>query len=159
VSLRNQVESEKNDYPVRAGKFHLVADVAALGAALSEIRGSCDALVVDSLEGMADANGAPMNNAQVMRLLRAGFPGPILAGNRYQVEQGAWAAVVKTGQEQGDTSAEMLLRAMRGEAVSAIPVTRNVRGQRVINVTAMEAAGIEIRPQVLRGATLVRERN
>ncbi len=159
VSLRNQVESEKNDYPVRAGKFHLVANVAELGTALAEIRSGCDALVVDSLEGMADANGAPMNNAQVMRLLRAGFPGPILAGNRYQVEQGAWAAVVKTGQEQGDTSAEMLLRAMRGAPVASIPIVRNVRGQRVINVTAMEAAGIEIRPQVLRGATLVRERN
>jgi ABC-type uncharacterized transport system substrate-binding protein len=53
----------------------------------------------------------------------------------------------------------MLLRAMRGEPVSSIAVTRNVRGQRVINVTAIEAAGVEIRPQVLRGATLVRERN
>jgi ABC-type uncharacterized transport system substrate-binding protein len=159
VSLRNQVESEKDGYPVRAGKFHLVADVAQLDAAMAEIKAGCDALVVDSLEGIADAGGAPMNNAQVMRLLRAGYPGPILAGNRYQVEQGAWAAVVKTGQEQGDTSAEMLLRAMRGEPVSSIPITRNVRGQRVINVTAMEAAGIEIRPQVLRGATLVRESN
>jgi ABC-type uncharacterized transport system substrate-binding protein len=64
---------------------------------------------------------------------------------------------VKTGQEQGDTSAEMLLRAMRGAPVASIPIVRNVRGQRIINVTAMEAAGIEIRPQVLRGAILVRE--
>ena len=159
VSLRSQVEAEKDGYPVRAGKFHLVANVAQLAAAIAETKGACDALVVDSLEGIADANGAPMDNAQVMRLLRAAHPGPILAGNRYQVEQGAWAAVVKTGQEQGDTSAEMLLRAMRGEPVSSIEIVRNVRGQRVINVTAMEAAGVEIRPQVLRGATLVRERN
>jgi ABC-type uncharacterized transport system substrate-binding protein len=159
MSLRSQVEGEKDGYPVRAGKFHLVANVAELDAAVADTKGACDVLVVDSLEGIADAAGAPMNNAQVMRLLRAGFPGPILAGNRYQVEQGAWAAVVKTGQEQGDTSAEMLLRAMRGEPVSSIAVTRNVRGQRVINVTAIEAAGVEIRPQVLRGATLVRERN
>ena len=159
VSLRNQVEQEKNDYPVRAGKFHLVSNVAELNAAVAAMKGDCDALVVDSLEGIADAAGAPMNNIQVMKLLRAAHPGPILAGNRYQVEQGAWAAVVKTGQEQGDTSAEMLLQAMRGTPVSSIPIVRNVRGQRVINVTAMEAAGIEIRPQVLRGATLVREQN
>jgi ABC-type uncharacterized transport system substrate-binding protein len=159
VSLRNQVEAEKDGYPVRAGKFHLVANVAQVAAAIAETKGACDALVVDSLEGIADSNGAPMNNAQVMKLLRAAHPGPILAGNRYQVEQGAWAAVVKTGQEQGDTSAEMLLRAMRGEPVSSIEIVRNVRGQRVINVTAMEAAGVEIRPQVLRGAALVRERN
>lgn len=158
-SLRNQVEQEKTDYPVKAGKFHLVSTIGELNAAVAAMANECDALVVDSLEGIADANGAPMDNAQVMKLLRAAHRGPILAGNRYQVEQGAWAAVVKTGQEQGDTSAEMLLRAMRGTPVEAIPIVRNIRGQRIINVTAMEAAGIEIRPQVLRGATLVREQN
>ena len=159
ISLRNQVEQEKVDYPVQAGRFHLVATVAELNAAVATMKGECEALVVDSLEGITDAAGAPMNNVQVMKLLRAAHRGPILAGNRYQVEQGAWAAVVKTGQEQGDTSAEMLLRAMRGTPIAAIPIVRNVRGQRVINVTAMEAAGIEIRPQVLRGSTLVREQN
>jgi ABC-type uncharacterized transport system substrate-binding protein len=85
------------------------------------------------------------------------YNGPLLAGNRYQVEQGAWAAVVKTGQEQGETSAEMLLQAMRGTPVAAIPVTRNTRGQRVINVTALEAHGVALRPTILRGATLVRQ--
>ena len=156
-SLRNQVEADRAGYPVRAGKFHLASTLAAVNDALAEMQGACDVLVVDSLEGIADAAGAPMTHAQAMKVLRAGFKGPILAGNRYQVEQGAWAAVVKTGQEQGDTSAEMLLRAMRGAPVASIPIVRNVRGQRIINVTAMEAAGIEIRPQVLRGAILVRE--
>jgi ABC-type uncharacterized transport system substrate-binding protein len=85
------------------------------------------------------------------------YRGPILGGNRYQVEQGAWAAVVKSGQEQGETSAEMLLQAMRGTAVDALPIVRNSKGQRVINVTALEAHGITPRPIVLRGATLVRQ--
>jgi hypothetical protein len=159
LSLRALVEQEKDTYPVRAGTFHLVSTVAELDSAVAGMKGTCDTLFVDSLEGITDAGNAPMNHAQVMKRLRAGFPGPILAGNRYQVEQGAWAAVVKTGQEQGDTSAEMLLKAMRGTPVTQIPIVRNVRGQRVINVTAMEAAGIEIRPQVLRGAALVREQN
>jgi ABC-type uncharacterized transport system substrate-binding protein len=159
LSLRALVEQEKDGYPVRAGTFHLVSTVAELDRAVAGMKGVCDTLFVDSLEGITAADGTPMNNAQVMKLLRAGFAGPILAGNRYQVEQGAWAAVVKTGQEQGDTSAEMLLKAMRGTPVAAIAIVRNVRGQRVINVTAMEAAGVEIRAQVLRGATLVRERN
>jgi ABC-type uncharacterized transport system substrate-binding protein len=159
LSLRTLVEQEKDTYPVRAGTFHLVSTVAELDRAVAGMKGTCDTLFVDSLEGITDARNAPMNHAQVIKLLRAGFSGPILAGNRYQVEQGAWAAVVKTGQEQGDTSAEMLLKAMRGTPVTEIPIVRNVRGQRVINVTAMEAAGIEIRPQVLRGAALVREQN
>jgi len=156
-SLRAQVETDRADYPLRAGAFHHVANTTDLARVVRDMQRQCDVLFVDSLEGITAANGTPMNNAQVMKLLRAGFAGPILAGNRYQVEQGAWAAVVKTGQEQGDTSAEMLLKAMRGTPVAAIPIVRNVRGQRIINVTAMEAAGIEIRPQVLRGAILVRE--
>lgn len=157
-ALRAQVEGERNDYPLRAGAFHHVATTADLARVTRELPRGCDVLFVDSLEGIADENKAPLNHAQVMKLLRAQFKGPILAGNRYQVEQGAWAAVVKTGQEQGDTSARMLLEAMQGKPVSAIPVARNVRGQRIINVSAMEANGITLRPLDIRGATLVRER-
>ena len=50
----------------------------------------------------------------------------------------------------------MLLQAMRGTPVSDIPVTRNYKGKRVINVTAMKALGIEPRPAVLLGASLVK---
>jgi ABC-type uncharacterized transport system substrate-binding protein len=157
-ALRAQVEGERHDYPLRAGAFHHVATTADLARVTRELQGGCDVLFVDSLEGIADDNGSPLNHAQVMKLLRARFKGPILAGNRYQVEQGAWAAVAKTGQEQGDTSARMLLEAMQGKPVNAIPVTRNVRGQRIINVSAMEASGIALRPLDIRGATLVRER-
>ena len=41
--------------------------------------------------------------------------------------------------------------------MSAIPVARNVRGQRIINVSAMESHGVALRPLDIRGATLVRE--
>jgi len=157
-SLRAQVETDRADYPLRAGAFHHVANTTDLARVVRDMQRQCDVLFVDSLEGIADENRSPLNHAQVMKLLRAQFKGPILAGNRYQVEQGAWAAVVKTGQEQGDTSARMLLEAMQGKAVSAIPVMRNVRGQRVINVSAMEANGVTLRPLDIRGATLVREK-
>jgi len=157
LALRAQVEAEKADYPVRAGAFHLVATTAELAKVTQGLARNCDALFVDSLEGITDDAGAALNHRQVMTLLRAQFPGPILAGNRYQVEQGAWAAVIKTGQEQGDTSARMLLDAMRGKPVSELAVTRNVRGQRIINVTALEAKGVALRPMDLRGVTLVRE--
>ncbi len=157
LALRAQVESEKADYPVRAGPFHLVATTAELAKATQGLGRSCDALFVDSLEGITDEAGVALNHRQVMTLLRAQFAGPILAGNRYQVEQGAWAAVIKTGQEQGDTSARMLLDAMRGKPLGELPVARNVRGQRIINVTALEARGVALRPMDLRGVTLVRE--
>ena len=157
LALRTQVEEDQATYPAKVGGFHLVKradDIEALGDTL---RTNCDTLFIDSLEGILDLESKPMNNAQAVALLGRVYPGPILGGNRYQVEQGAWAAVVKTGQEQGETSADMLLRAMRGTPVAEIPVTRNSRGQRVINITAIEAHEIPLRPTVLRGAALVRQ--
>jgi ABC-type uncharacterized transport system substrate-binding protein len=99
----------------------------------------------------------PLNNKEALDALGKLYGGPILGGNRYQVEQGAWLAVVKTGQEQGATSAEMLLKAMRGTPVAKIPVVSNSQGQRVINVTAIEAHKVVLQPTILRGATLVRQ--
>lgn len=157
LALRNQVEGEKESYPVKVSAFHLVKNITELESLASSLRTGCDTVFVDSLEGITDRDAKPLNNAEILKVLGKVYKGPILGGNRYQVEQGAWAAVIKTGQEQGEVSAEMLLKAMRGTPVSEIPVVKNVQGQRVINVTAIEAQKIAIRPIVLRGATLVRQ--
>jgi ABC-type uncharacterized transport system substrate-binding protein len=157
LALRTQVEGEKASYPVAVGAFHLVRSNQQIEALGKSLNANCDVLFVDSLEGILDKDGKPQANKEIFPLLQRIFGKPILAGNRYQVEQGAWAAVVKTGQEQGDLSAEMLLQAMRGKAVSGIPVTQNSRGQRVINITVLERHGIMPKPTVLRGATLVRQ--
>jgi len=156
-ALRDQVEMEKTSYPAHFQSFFMVKTVDELQALGKTLNNKCDSLLVDSLEGIADQAGNSLNNLEVLRLLKRIYDRPILAGNRYQVEQGAWAAVVKTGQEQGELSAEMLLAAMRGKPVSEIPITKNIRGQRVINVTALEAHQLTLKPMVLRGATLVRE--
>lgn len=157
LALRSQVEEEKASYPAHVQAFHMVraqSEIVALGKSL---RADCDTVFIDSLEGITDEAGKPMNNAEVLRVLAGVYSGPLLGGNRYQVEQGAWAAVVKSGQEQGEASAEMLLQAIRGVPVATIPIVRNSKGQRVINVTALEAHGISPRPIVLRGASLVRQ--
>lgn len=156
IALRSQVDEEKASYPAKVGAFHLVRRIDEIEALSRTLRNNCDALFIDSLEGIVGADSKALNNSEVLKVLIRVYSGPLLAGNRYQVEQGAWAAVAKTGQEQGETAAEMLLGAMRGTPVARMPVTRNVRGQRIINVTALEAHGVPLRPTVLRGATLVR---
>lgn len=157
IALRAQVDEEKASYPAKVGAFHLVRRIDEIEALSKPMRSNCDALFIDSLEGIVGSDSTALNNREVLQVLTRIFPGPVLAGNRYQVEQGAWAAVAKTGQEQGETSAEMLLKAMRGAPVPTLPVTRNVRGQRIINVTALESHHVALRPTVLRGATLVRQ--
>lgn len=157
IALRTQVEEEKNSYPAKAGPFHLVRSLNDINAAAKGLRTQCDALFIDSLEGIVDRDAKSLTNSEVLTAIAKVYVGPVLAGNRYQVEQGAWAAVAKTGQEQGERSAEMLLAAMRGKPISKMPVTRNTRGQRVINVNALEQHGVALRASVLRGATLVRQ--
>lgn len=156
-ALRAQVGEEKATYPVKVGTFHLVKNTREINAIAKNKSAACDTILVDSLEGIVDDAARPLNNKEVLEALSKVYAGPILGGNRYQVEQGAWAAVVKTGHEQGETSAEMLLKAMRGAPVSKIPVVSNVQGQRVINVTAIEAHEVVLKPNILRGATLVRQ--
>lgn len=156
-ALRTQVESEKASYPVNLGAFYLVRSNDEIKALAKTLRAACDALFVDSLEGIVDQAGAAQANKEIMQVIVSSYNGPILAGNRYQVEQGAWAAVIKTGQEQGELAAGMLLAAMRGKAVSSLPVTQNSRGQRIINITALDRHGIVPKPNVVRGATLVKQ--
>ena len=156
-ALRAQVEAEKASYPATVADFHLVSDNRQIEALGKSLNAQCDMLFVDSLEGILNMDGKAQTYKEVFPLVQRVFNKPILGGNRYQVDQGAWAAVVKTGQEQGELSAEMLLQAMRGKAVTSIPVTQNSRGQRVINVTALERRGIVPKPAVLRGAALVRQ--
>lgn len=154
-SLRAQVERERSRYPVAAGTFYTRSTLREVQALAKPLASECGALFVDSLEGITDETGAAMNNAQVMKVLRALFPRPIIAGNAYQVEQGAWFAVVKTGQEQGQLSGEMLLAALRGRPVSQIPIQQNSRGLRIINASAMDRNGVKLRPELIRGARVV----
>jgi ABC-type uncharacterized transport system substrate-binding protein len=156
-ALRTQVEEEKKTYPLKVGAFYLVGNTREIDALAKKARSACDTILVDSLGGIVDGTARPLNTKEVLDAIGKMYDGPLLAGNRYQVEQGAWAAVVKTGQEQGETSAEMLLKAMRGTPVARIPVVSNVQGQRVINITAIEAHGVVLKPSILRGATLVRQ--
>ena len=156
-ALRTQVEEEKATYPVKISMFNLVKNTREIDTVAKNGRSACDTILIDSLEGIVNDAARPLNNKEVLEALSKVYGGPILSGNRYQVEQGAWAAVVKTGQEQGETSAEMLLKAMRGKPVAKIPLVSNVRGQRVINVTAIEAHNVVLQPTILRGATLVRQ--
>lgn len=157
AALKAQVEAEKSAYPMKVGAFHMVGQLGQLQTLGRAMNGSCDALFVDSLEGIVGQDDKPLNNREVLQELGRAYQGPILGGNRYQVEQGAWAAVVKTGQEQGELAAELMLKALQGTPVGRLPIVKNVRGQRVINVSALEARKVPLRPQIVKGASLVRQ--
>jgi len=155
-ALLRQVESESDTYLVKANAFKLVRSMKELVSIGEELKAQCDVIYIDSLEGIVDEEGSPVKNKEIIPALAKVFGKPIIGANQYHVSQGALCAVVKTGQEQGRTAAKMLLKAMQGTPLAEIPITRNYKGKRVINVTVMEALGIKPKPIVLLGVQLVR---
>ena len=155
-ALERQVESEKKNYLATIGGFFKAKSIQDLEQLSPDIESRCDAVYIDSLEGIVDGQGNGLNHKQFFAHLEKLYSGPFIGANKYHVDQGALSAVVKTGQEQGELAAGLLLKAMQGTAVSDLPVTKNYRGRRIINVTSMEKQGIKPRPIVLRGTTLVK---
>jgi len=155
-ALLKQVETESETYLAKIVIARLIKTEEELVSTGQDLKKQSDAIFMDSMAGILDGQGKPLRNKDITRILSKVSGKPIVGANQYHVEQGALCAVVKTGQEQGKTAVEMLMKAMQGTAISEIPITRNVKGKRVINVTVMEALGIKPRPIVLLGAKLVK---
>jgi len=154
-ALQRQVERESATY-LTTSSFHLIERTAQLKELADELQREADAIYIDSLQGVKDSEGRSLSNKEVIAFVAATIRKPIIGANQYHVEQGALCAVVKTGQEQGATAAEMLLKAMQGTPVARIPVAQNYKGKRVINVSTMKALNLQVRPIVLLGATLIK---
>ncbi len=121
-----------------------------------EYRENADLLIVGSLQGVTDEAGKPLNETDVLPEVFRAFNKPSGAINSYTVKYGALAAVVKSGHEQGNVATRMLLQAMQGTPLADLPITRNYRGSRMLNVTTMKQLGIVPKPIFMQGAELVR---
>lgn len=122
-----------------------------------EYRQQADLLLIDTLEGISDQTGRPVGDKQAMATVFQAFAKPTGSTNAAGVAAGALSAVIKSGDEQGRTAAQMLLQAMQGVALSELPVARNYRGRRLVNVTTMQQLGIVPKAIDLRGAQLLRQ--
>ncbi len=72
------------------------------------------------------------------------------------MEYGVLCAVVKLAKEQAELAANMLMNAMNGMPISQLPVTKNIQGKRMLNVTVMKELGIKPHPEVLRNTEFVK---
>lgn len=151
-----QYMNESANYPVQSVGFKLPKTFAESKKMVADFRNEADAIFFETLEGIPDENGKPLNDRAVIPLFSEIFNKPIISNNLYHVEYGSLCAVVKSGQEQGEVAAKKLLQAMTGTPVSEIPVEENQKGQPVLNVTVMEDLGIKPKPIVLKGVKLVR---
>ncbi len=103
-ALLRQVERESDTYLAKVALARLVKTVKELVNMGEELKEQCDAIFMDSMEGILDGQGNPLDNKDITRILTKISGKPIIGANQYHVEQGALCAVVKTGQEQGITN-------------------------------------------------------
>ena len=113
-ALLKQVDEESDTYSAKFTSFNLVKNTKELVSLGDELNSRNDAIYTDSLVGLKDEKGTPYSHKDVLNLLSTIYDKPVIGANQYHVEQGALCAVIKTGQEQGETAAEMLLKAMQG---------------------------------------------
>ena len=154
-----QIEKEKEGYSAKSAAFKFVKTLDEAVAAANDLKTQCDAVFIENITGIKDKNDKPLTEQEAIPILAKACGKPTMGANISIIKFGLLCAVVKTGQEQGETSANMLLRAMKGTPVSQIPITRNHNGKRMINATALKELGIKPRPDILGGAELVRTEN
>jgi ABC-type uncharacterized transport system substrate-binding protein len=153
---RQQFLNESANYPVQSIDFKLPNTLMEAKAMVEEFKNQADALFYETMEGIPDENGKPLNDKTVIPILAKTFGKPLISNNLYHVEYGTLCAVIKTGQEQGEVAAQKLLEAMEGKPVAEIPVAMNQKGQQVLNVTVMDELGIKPKPYLLKGVKLVK---
>ncbi|MBL8488646.1 MAG: hypothetical protein JNK22_16310, partial [Rhodocyclaceae bacterium] len=83
-ALEAQVAAERNSYPATVAGFFKARTVQDLRAHARAMAG-CDALYVDSLEGIADEAGRRLINREVFAVLEGLYKGPVLGANPYHV--------------------------------------------------------------------------
>lgn len=152
----DQIEEESGGYPVRVVAVRAPRTLEEAVAAARELRASADLLFLEAFEGIPDHGGRALTDREAMPALVHAFGKSTAGSNAYAVRYGVLSAVVKTGQEQGELAARMLLDAIGGTPVSDLPITRNRNGKRMVNVTSLKALGLHPKPVDLRGAELVR---
>jgi ABC-type uncharacterized transport system substrate-binding protein len=153
--VEKQLQREKDLYPLKFVGTYKLKTMEDMIVVLRKLRKQCDSLLYITMEGLSDNNGRPLTDREILPRIYKNFAKPIITNAAYRVRYGALCAVVKSGQEHGRLSAEMLIKAMKGIPVSKIPITRNRFGRRIINIDVMKALSIQPKPEFIRSTELV----
>jgi len=147
--IMRQIHEEADGYSAKLVTARYAKTLADAVAMAKELKPRCDALFLTPMDGLQSPSGVPTTTGEATPIIVKAFGKPTFSENSFNVKAGVLCAVIKTGQEQGATAAQMLMRAMRGTPVKDIPITRNRHGKRMINVSVMKSLGILPKPVFL----------
>ena len=148
-SVIAEIELGLDTYPTESCGITVAETLDEAVAASKSMKEHCDALFLTTLAGMKDKDGNVLDEKVIVPALVESFRKPTLCDDSWRVAYGAMLSVVKSGQEQGQVSAEMLLKSMQGKAVAELPLTTNKLGTRIVNTDTLEALGIKLDSKVL----------
>ncbi len=145
-----------HSYP-QAGLFSFlkVTSLEDMVQKVSSVKPVADLLLLLSLDGLSDESGRKVSYPEMLAQVNEVFAGPTASPDEALVRAGALSGVLVSSTEAGQRAGAMLLNLLRGTAVSNIPVTRNYRGTRMINVKTLTELGLNPDPLTLRGTKLV----
>jgi len=153
--IAKQIEQEQETYPAKLAGYYRPTTLAEALKIAVELNTQVDVLFYETFDKILDENGQPLTDAQVVPMIAAAFGKPLIGNNAYHVKDGVLCAVNKLGQEQGSVAAQKLLQAIDGTPVADIPIERNKKGKRIINVTVLREFDLKPKPIALQGAELV----
>lgn len=150
-----QIQAESHTYTAKYIGHKMPTTLQEAVSAAEELKTQCDALLILTLAGIPDETGEPLTDKEVIPAVAKAFGKPLIGVSAFQVKFGVLSAVLNSGQEQGATAAEMLLKAMQGIPVKDLPVVKNQLGRRILNADVLQSLGIIPKPAVIRGAEIV----
>jgi len=157
-ALEQEISSKQDDYLVSVTHFYKVKRASEFEQLSAQMAIDCDAVFPMSLAGIMNQAGEGLTHKRAFKALQSHYSGPFIGANRYHIEEGALSAVIKSGQEQGETAAGHLLQAMQGKPVAQIPIKTNYQGRRLINLSTLQQLNLQPRPVYFRGVELIKGR-
>jgi ABC-type uncharacterized transport system substrate-binding protein len=147
--IMRQIHEEAGGYSAKLVTARYAKTLSDAVKMAKELKPRCDALFLTPMDGLQSSAGTPLTTGEATPIIVKAFAKPTFSENSFNVKSGVLCAVIKTGQEQGATAAQMLLQAMGGTPVKDIPITGNRNGKRMINVSVMKSLGILPKPVFL----------
>lgn len=152
------IEKEAATYPIESFQVRSATTLEEGLSFVEELRGITDALHIMGIEGLTDSSGRSLSTRDIIPKIVGAYGKPTIGVVQYEVEAGAMCAVIHRGQEQGETAATMMLKALGGKSMSELPMERNRRGKAVINLTELNKLGIKPNSVIVQDAILVETR-
>jgi len=109
------------------------------------------------MDALPDAGGNALPITESIPKIAAAFGKPLFSANMATVKiDGVLCAVIKLAEEQAELAAGMMLKVLDGTPISDLPVTKNKKGKRVLNVTTLKASGIKPKSHILQGVEFIK---